>query len=140
MTRLWLLLALALLSVCKSAFGAETIYAQEVESYFYADGDMKRSPGQFEITYFVDGNTVTRTRVYDIQKKEVIPDDTVYRIQNQLSSDPTKGSSLFGPPVVRAIGQPGTDAVEILVIGDTFIQSVKSTSDYFVISRFKRTK
>ena len=30
--------------------------------------------------------------------------------------------------------------MEILVIGDTFIQSVKSTADYFVISRLKRIK
>lgn len=66
--------------------------------------------------------------------------DTVYQIQRQLSSDPNKGLSLGGKPIIRAIGQPGTDAVEILMIGETFIQSVKSTSDYFVISRLKRFK
>ena len=141
MTKLGLQIALTALIFSGVAFGGETIYAQEVEGYFYADGEMKHSSGQFEITYFIEGDTVTRTRVYDFKKKEVIPDDTVYRIQRQLSSDPTKGIySLIGKSVIRAIGQPGTDAIEILVIGETFIQSVKSTSDYFVISRLKRIK
>jgi len=144
MRRLCLIIALAALLVSRLAYGGETITAQEVESYFYNDGEMKHSKGQFEITYYIEGDTVTRTRVYDFRKKEVIPDDTVYRIQRQLWSDPTKRKSLSfalsGNSVIRAVGQPGTDAVEILVIGETFIQSVKSTSDYFVISRLKRIK
>ena len=143
MTRLGLLMAVTVLLVCRVAFGEETIYAQELEYYFYADGTMKHSSGQFEITYYIDGDTITRTRVYDTNKKEVIPDDTVYRIQRQLSSDPTNGTNgavLLGKAVIRAVGQPGSDAIEILVIGETFIQSVKSTSDYFVISRLKRIK
>lgn len=134
------LIALVVYFSCRVAFAGETITAQEVEGYFYADGEMKRSRGQFEITYYVEGDTVTRTRVYDIDKKQVIPDDTIYQIQRQLASDPSKGLSLSGEPIIRAIGQPGTDAVEILMIGGTFIQSVKSTSDYFVISRQKRIK
>ena len=133
------LIALVVFFVCRVAFAGETITAQEVEGYFYADGEMKRSKGQFEITYYVEGDTVTRTRVYDLDKKQVIPDDTVYKIQRQLVSDPSKGP-LSGKPIIRAIGQPGADAVEILMIGGTFIQSVKSTADYFVISRQKRIK
>ena len=116
----------------------------------------------------------------------MIPDNTVYSIQTQLSSHPAtllklskstppkrrlktleeieadpKFQSLSPevqeivlsrnliermrqrillPPVIRAVGQPGSDAIEILVIGQDFIQSCKSTSDYFVISRFKRIK
>jgi hypothetical protein len=91
----------------------ETITAQEVEGYFYADGEMKRSKGQFEITYYLEGNTITRTRVYDFSKKEVIPDDTVYQIQRQLLSDGSKGFSLGKKPVTRAVGQPGLDAVDL---------------------------
>lgn len=140
MTKSAFLIVLVVLLACRAAFAGETITAQEVEGYFYADGEMKRSKGQFEITYYIEGNTVTRTRVYDFDKKKVIPDDTVYQIQRQLLSDPTRGASLSGKPIIRAIGQPGLDAVEILTIGDTFIQSVKSTSDYFVISRLKRIK
>jgi len=143
MTKVVLLGALLLL-LCQVAWAGETIIGQEVEGYFYADGLMKQSKGQFENTYYLEGDTVTRTRVYDLIKKEVIPDDTVYRIQRQLWSDPTKPDSLLstadGTPVIRAVGQPGFDAIEILVIGETFIQSVKSTADYFVISRYKRIK
>lgn len=140
MTKTTSLIALMVLLACGVAFAGETITAQELEGYYYRDGKMKRSKGVFEITYYMEGNTVTRTRVYDISKKEVIPDDTVYQIQRQLSSDPSNKRSSLGPPVIRAIGQPGFDAVEILMIGDTFIQSVKSTSDYFVITRQKRIK
>ena len=142
MTRPAFLIVLLMLLACRTAFAGETITAQEVEGYFYADGEMKPSKGQFEITYYIEGNTVTRTRLYDLNKKEVLPDDTVYQIQRQLWSDPSKGFVLGvgEQPNIRAIGQPGLDAVEILMIGDTFIQSVKSTSDYFVISRLKRIK
>ncbi|MDP2787223.1 MAG: hypothetical protein Q8O79_04010 [Pseudomonadota bacterium] len=140
MTKPTILFALVVCFACGVALAGETITAQEVEGYFYAAGEMKRSKGQFEITYYIEKDTVTRTRVYDLNKKKVIPDDTVYRIQRQLESDPTKGMSISGKTTIRAIGQPGTNAVEILMIGETFIQSVKSTSDYFVISRLKRTK
>ena len=138
MTKSLVLIALAFFLACGIALGGETITTQELEGYFYADGKMERSKGQFEITYYIEGDTVIRTRVYDLIKKEVIPDDTVYLIQQQLISDPTKGLSLIRKPVIRAIGQPGLDAIEILVIGETFLQSVKSTADYFVISRQKR--
>ena len=86
----------------------------------------------------MEGNTITRTRVYDVKKKKIIPDNTVYTIQRQLMSDPENRSQKLSVPVIRAIGQPGLDAIEILVIGEKFIQSVKSTMDYFVISRYKR--
>ena len=140
MTRPAFLIALVLILAGRGALAGETITAQEVEGYFYADGEMKRSKGQFEITYYIEGDTVTRTRVYDLNKKEGMPDDTVYKIQRQLSSDPIRGYLPFGMPVIRAIGQPGNDAIAILVIGETFIQSVKSTADSFVISRQKRIK
>jgi len=129
-----------MLFACSPVIAGETITAKEVDGYFYSDGVMKRSKGQFEITYYMEGNIITRTRVYDLNKKQVIPDNVIYHIHRQLSSDPTKGMSLIGGPIIRAIGQPGADSVEILSIGDTFIQSVRSTGDYFVISRLKRIK
>jgi len=139
-TKLSILIPLILLLACEIAWGGETITAQEVESYFYADGKMKHGKPQFEITYYIEGDTVTRTRVYDLTKKEVLSDNTVYHIQRQLWSDPTMGSLVIGEPIIRAIGQPGGNAVEILVIGETFIQSVKSMGRYFVIMRLKRMK
>lgn len=140
MNRVAVLIVLGLLLTCQVALAGETITVQEVEGYLYADGELKPSKGQFKITYYFEGNTVTRMRVYDFNKKPVIPDDTIYHIQRQLVSDPSKGMALIGRPSIRAIGQPGTDAVEILMMGETFIQSVRSTADYFVISRQKRIK
>ena len=140
MSRLAFLSTLTMFLACSAVWAGETITAREVEGYFYADGEMEHSKGQFENTYYLEGDTITRTRAYDINRKEVIPDNTVYQIQRQLSSDPSKGRMGLPPPVMRAIGLPGSDAVEILMIGETYIQSVKSTSDYFVISRLKRIK
>ena len=140
MAKLVLIFTLAMSLACSVAWAGETITAKEVEGFFYADGEMKRSKGQFENTYYLEGDTITRTRVYDLNRKEVIPDNTVYQIQRELSSDPSSGLPRLRPPLMRAIGQPGADSVEILMIGETFIQSVKSTSDYFVISRLKRIK
>lgn len=140
MCKVVILLTLAVFLVCGATLAGETITSQEVEGYFYSDGEMKRSNPQFEFTYYIEGNTITRIRLYDLNKKQVIPDDTIYQIQRELVSDPSKGLSLSGIPVIRAIGQPGTDAIEILVIGETFIQTVKSTSDYFVISKQRRLK
>ena len=140
---LMLILLLVSTNVLNSnvSIAGETITTQEIDSYIYqgekVDG---RSKGQFEITYYIDGNTVTRTRVYDFIKKEVIPDNTVYQIQRQLLSDPTNIGSVFPYRVIRAIGQPGSDAIEILTISETHIQSVRSTNNYFVVSRSKRIK
>ncbi|MFC1632293.1 hypothetical protein ACFL2I_07040 [Candidatus Omnitrophota bacterium] len=122
-----------------STFNPYTITTRDVQSYFYADGNMKESRGSFEITYYVEEDKITRTRVYDLTKKEVIPDNTVYHVQKQLSSHPVKPTHGF-PPVIRATGQPGLDAIEILVIGDDFVQTCKSTSNYFVITRAGRIK
>jgi hypothetical protein len=132
-----------LLGYNSPVIAGETITAREVEGYFYADGKMKRSKGEFEITYYLEGKTITRTRVYDYRKNKIIPDDTVYYIQDQLSSHPKSEEwEWIEPrgPVIRAIGQPGLDAIEILAVGENYIQCVKSTSDYFVISRSKRIK
>jgi hypothetical protein len=125
----------------ESGLCGETIYAKELENYMYIDGKMKHSKGQFEITYLYEGDKIIRTRVYDLNKNEVIPDNTVYQTQRQLWSDPETNLPLK-KQVIRGVGQPGKDAIEILSIeidGD-FIQSVKSTSNYFIISRYKRIK
>ncbi|MDZ4209981.1 MAG: hypothetical protein U1C56_02270 [Candidatus Curtissbacteria bacterium] len=137
-----ILILVFLLVPCRFAICGETIHTKEVESFFYADGKMERSEGNFEITYYLEGDSITRTRVFNLSKKEVIPDDTVYYRQSKLNSDPKSPLHLstFDNAVIRAIGQPGTDAVEILSITDDFVLSCKSTNDYFVISRAKRIK
>lgn len=73
MARPAFLIAVVVFLACRVALAGETITAQEVAGYFYADGVMGRSKGQFEITYYIEGNTVTRTRVYDLNKKVSCP-------------------------------------------------------------------
>lgn len=115
----------------------EVLVATEVQSCFYADGKMECSPGEFKNTYYRDGDKIVRTNVFNFKKKQSITDNTVYKVIADLSSDPRNNSGGLFPQVTRAIGFPGADAVEILSIDKTHIQAVKSTSNYFVISRFK---
>ena len=123
------------------AFCGETIYAKETNSFFYQDGKIKQSEGQFENTYLLEGNKIVRTRVYNSKNKEIIPDDTIYTIHRGLLSDPNMNMS-DRRSIIRAVGQPGTDAIEILVIdfNGGHINSIKSTVDYFVISRYNIVK
>ena len=76
----FLIIGLFISFLCRTTFGGETINAQEVEGYFYTDGEMKRSDPQFENTYYVEGDTVTRTRTYDLKKNEVIPDRASFSV------------------------------------------------------------
>ena len=127
------------LFLCLPSFvvAGEVLVATEVQSCFYADGKMDCSPGEFKNTYYRDGDKIVRTNVFNFKKKQSITDDTAYKVIADLSSDPRNNSGGLLPQVTRAIGFPGADAVEILSIDKTHIQAVKSTSNYFVISRFK---
>ena len=138
MSKKYYLLFLLGIFVCNVATGNETIVAKEVEGYMIDNGKVKNSTPQFEITYVIDGDIITRTKVYDFKNKKNINDNTVYKIQRQLLSDPTKGMSISGKIVIRAIGQPGSNAIEILTISSKFIDSLKSTADYFIFSRQQR--
>jgi len=122
------------------SMAGDVFVATEVENCFYADGKMKCSEGEFKNTYYRDGDKVIRTNVFNFKKKQSLSDDTVYKVITDLSSDPKNNSGALFPKVTRAIGFPGKDAVEILAIDKDYIQAVKSTSNYFVISRFKIEK
>jgi len=98
---------------------------------------MEHSKGKFKNTYYYDGDKIIRTNVFDREKKNSISDNTVYQVIGALVSDPRHNEGKMLPQVVRAIGFPGSDAVEILSIGTDYLQAVKSTSDYFVITRYK---
>jgi hypothetical protein len=122
------------------ALSGEVITAKEVQNCFYADGKMQCGDGEFKNTYYREGDKIIRTNVFNFKKKESLSDNTVYKIMSELASDPRNNSGALFPQVTRAIGFPGTDAVEIISIDKEFIQAVKSTSNYFSISRFKIIK
>ena len=124
------------------AWASETITAQETERYFFKGGKVLRYEGQFETTYYLDleKDTLTRTRVYDRANKKVTPDETVYHIEKQLLSHPTHAESYVLMPVIRAVGQPNADTVEILAIESGSVDTVSSTGDEMVISHSRRLK
>ena len=53
------------------AFCSETIYAKETSSLFYQNGNIKKSEGQFENTYLLEGNKIIRTRVYNLKIRKL---------------------------------------------------------------------
>lgn len=121
---------------------AETIVAHETEKYFYSDGKMDKFEGQYENTYYLDleKGTLTRTRVYDYQTRKIRPDETVYPLETSLRSHPTHAIRYGLPQVIRAVGRPDKDSVEIVTIDDDYVTTSTSTSKNFVISRAKRLK
>lgn len=140
MVRLASVVALMTLLWTGFVCAGEIVTFQELESYFYVDGKMERSEGRFESVYFMEGDTITRIKVIDLKINETHFDKTTFYIERQLRSDPTKRLAIQGKGVVRAVGRPGIDGVEILSITEQFMVSVKSTSDRFVISRSMRVK
>jgi hypothetical protein len=137
MKRLCFLIFLKILFCSSIAFPGDVITATEVQNCFYADGKMECSKGEFKNTYYRDKDKIVRTNVFNFRKKESSSDDTVYKVIGELLSDPRNNSGGLLPQVTRAIGFPGADAIEILAIDKNYIQAVKSTSNYFSISRFR---
>jgi hypothetical protein len=120
-----------------------TIVSHETEKWFYKEGKMERFEGQYENTYFLDlsKDTLVRTRIYDYQTKLITPDDTKYKIQKQLDSHPTNAARFARPEaMIRAFGQPSSDAVEVIVIRDGSVESALSTPGQLVVSSAKRLK
>ena len=140
MLRLACVILLLTLPGVSSVSPGEIISFRELESFFYANGKMERFEGRFECVYFMEGDTITRIKVVDSKTNETHFDKTAFYIERQLRSDPSKGLAARGNGVVRAVGRPGIDGVEILSITGEFLMSVKSTSDFFEISRSMRVR
>lgn len=131
-----------ILLVVPAELRAETVVAHETEKYFYKDGSVQKFEGQYEYTYFVDPEKpeIVRTRVYDYQSQKITPDETVYQVQKELISDPSLAGRHGMAPVIRAVGRPGSDILEILVIDGDAVHIVKSTSNEIVLAHAKRLK
>jgi hypothetical protein len=131
----------AALSFCSSAF-AETIVTHETDRHFYKDGRLLKLDNQYEMTYHLDleKDTLTRTRIYDFLNKKITPDESVYHIERQLLSHPTNAERYVLKPVLRAVGQTSADGVELLVVGEDFVETVLSSADELVLSRARRMR
>jgi len=109
---------------------------------------MEPSRPQFEVVFEVRDSVLIRRSVRDIGTGKVEVDDTRYRILSDLISYKPEALQFkrlrdeLRPlsPVLRAIGRPGADAVEILFVGPDWIQAVKTVRDYVVIQRYVRSQ
>ncbi len=131
---------------------ATTIVARQTSGWFMADGEMKAdAPGSgFEQTFQVTDSSLIRRSVKNLTSGQVLVDETEYFfIQDLVFADQARVSLTFQRltpekrrliPAVRAIGRPGTDAIEMLQIGPDWIQSVKTVADYMVIQRSARSQ
>ncbi len=119
-----------------------TIVSHEEEKYFFEGGRMSRFEGQFEHTYFLDNvkGVLVRTRTYDYRAKRITPDETVYRIERSLHSDPTNSDRYSLTPVIRAIGVPDGDHVETLTVTDKEVVSSLAAPGKLILSRSRRLK
>jgi hypothetical protein len=129
---------------------ATTLVAKETSSWFYADGIMKESGAEYELTFEVTDSSLIRRLVRNFKSGDVVVDDTEYHFITSLAYHQRAKESLRFKrlsdsmralvPAVRAIGRPGADAVEIIWIGPDWFQSVKTVKDYMVITRYIRTQ
>ena len=127
---------------------ATTIVARETGSWLLHEEGMESVNPQFEVTYVVTDSMITRTAVVDFRSGEVRQDNTIYTVLQGLllhdmavleSGVPESAATYFGP-VIRAVGQPAPGAIEILVIGPTFVRSTRSSAGYFAITDLDRKR
>ena len=121
---------------------AATIVTHEDEKFFFQAGKMERFEGQYENTYFYDPekSILIRTRIYDYHTKKITPDETRYQIQRQLNSDSVNSARYSLPAMIRAVGQPDPDSMEILVIREDSVQSTISHPARIVVTHCRRLR
>ena len=109
---------------------AQIIIATETENGIYADGKYKSSPPEY-ISHFVlldREKTLVRTKLVRIKTGDVIADRSEYKIlSEEILGDDSRGHPK--QRVFTAVGTSGTQAVEMLQIGETFFNYCKSSFD-----------
>lgn len=118
------------------------VRATATDSTFYRMGKIEKDKPGDEVVYRVDvpNKTVTRTGVYNNnlprdQGGGLQSDNTAYAIIHD-SLDPL----LDGQRVIKAFGKTAPmDGYEILVIGEDFVTTSRSSVDYLVLYSYKRT-
>jgi hypothetical protein len=68
-------------------------------------------------------------------------DNTIYKIVHDQKTTFSQGGKPVTQRILKAVGQPGTiDGFETIVIGEDFIITSRSSSNYFVIYQYQRLK
>jgi len=141
-------IALLLFSSLAGSARAQTIVAETEATWMFADGKVVPDNSGYTVTYEIVGDLVTRTRLVENGTGEVTQDDTIYSVVDDLLShdlealafDPEPCGDPFACPVIRAVGSPAADAVEILIIGQSFVRSVRSSGDGVILVEMKRLR
>ena len=116
------------------------VRARASDSLFFKDGHVARNAPGDEAIYVVDlpRRKVVRTAFYNRSLDPSLgggiqTDQTVYTIVHD-GVDPVSGQH-----VIKAFGRTArADGYELLVIGDEFVESSRSTADYFVLHHYDR--
>ena len=118
------------------------VRATAIDSTLYIRGKIEKDKPGDEVVYHVDAlnKTVTRTGVYNKnlprdQGGGLQSDNATYAIMHD-GLDPL----LDGQRVIKAFGKTAPlDGYEILVIGEDFVTTSRSSVDYFALYSYKRT-
>lgn len=137
-----------------SAMFSSTVYAFEVKAKatsftLCVAGQCEVSNNNDAVIYEVDEekSVVIRKAVVNVSIKDptlgggLQSDNTPYQIvyDQQTSIVPYKNAKPVSQRIIKAIGQTGTlDGFETIVIGEDFIITSRSTTNYFVIYQYKR--
>ena len=119
--------------------GVFEVRAASVNSVTYRGGKVNKGSGGDQVVYFVNipEKTITRTAVYNKGNPPIggiQSDNTVYQIIHDEQKDLPSGQR-----IIKGFGRAGAvDGYETIVIGDTFVITSRSTSDYFALWYYKR--
>ncbi|MBI4596818.1 MAG: hypothetical protein HY737_00260 [Candidatus Omnitrophica bacterium] len=137
-----------LLTTSSLWYGTAVAWAEDVfevkcvatDSTFYRRGKIEKDKAGDEVTYLVNisKGTVTRTAVYNKNLPQdqgggLQSDNSTYQIVQDWH-DP-----LLKQRVIKAIGQVAAfGGYETIVIGEDFVTTSKSATDYFTLYTYKR--
>ena len=121
--------------------GVFEVRAAAVNSITYRGGKVEKDSGGAQVVYSVNvpEKTITRTAVYNTGNPPIgglQSDNSVYQIIHDEPKDLATGQRL-----IKGFGRVGTlDGYETVVIGDDFVVTSRSTSDYFALWYYKRVE
>lgn len=119
--------------------GVFEVRAASVNSVTYRGGKVNKGSGGDQVVYSVNipEKIITRMAVYNKGNppiEGIQSDNTVYQIIHDEPKDP-----LSGQRIIKGFGRAGAvDGYETIVIGETFVVTSRSTSDYFALWYYKR--
>jgi hypothetical protein len=113
---------------------AYIVIAKEKTAITYGKGKVYKNTVQYEFHYDVDeeNKVVYRKEVNNFRTGQETEDSTTYSIiENSIDI-------YSGEKMIKAVGKPALDSLELIVIGKNFVLSCRSTADYFIVTDMQR--